>query len=174
MKRLSLALTVAAIVLAAPLAQSQTISADALASEIRASGARAVLVKYFETPVWINSIRPGIESGSDKWLRIAEQLYKESDGAGTEELGEAIYNALPNRPFAVLREFARTSPEASVESFCDISFEYEVPKEGVHGYLQRVRKALASAKTKQEKAIAAACRRGLVKTEAEAKRLGLR
>ena len=73
-----------------------------VSSEIRSAGARAVLAKYFDTPDWEKAIIPGIKGATDEWLSVARSLSKVADAAPSEELGLALYAALPVRPFAVL------------------------------------------------------------------------
>lgn len=144
-----------------------------LATEIRSTGAREVLRKYFDTPAWQEQIIPSIKRGSTDWLAIAKDLYAVADAAPSEELGIALYAALPVKPFAVLSVLgSKYGREA--EWLCNVSFEAELPEEGAIPYLLRVRSALRNARTAEERKTAAACRRGLARAEESAKREGLK
>jgi hypothetical protein len=168
--RFSLALPLA---FACVQALAQSVDPDSLTTEIRNTGAREVLHKYFDTPAWERQIIPGIKSGSSVWLAVAQEFSAVADAAPSEELGLALYAALPVKPFAVLSVLgAKYGREA--EWLCNISFEAELPEEGALPYLARVRGALRSARTPEERKTAAACRRGLARAEVSAKRQGLK
>lgn len=169
-QRISLVLSIA---FACTQALAQAVDPQSLATEIRSNGAREVLRKYFDTAAWEQQIIPGIKSGSIAWLAVARELSAAADAAPSEELGLALYAALPVKPFAVLSVLgAKYGREA--EWLCNISFEAELPAEGAVPYLARVRGALRSARTPDERQTAAACRRGLALAEESAKREGLK
>jgi hypothetical protein len=150
-------------------AVAQSITPESLATEIRTSGAREVLRKYFDTPEWEQQIIPGVKSGSTAWLAVARDLSAVADAAPSEELSLALYAALPVRPFAVLSVLG-SKHGFEAESLCNMSFEAELPEEGALPYITRVRSSLRSASTPQERRIAAACRRGLARAEESVKR----
>lgn len=152
---------------------AQSITPESLAIEIRASGARAVLLKYFDTPEWEQQIIPGVKAGSSTWLAVARDLSAVADAAPSEELSQALYAALPVRPFAVLSALG-SKHGFEAESLCNVSFEAEVPEEGALPYITRVRNSLRSASTPEERRVAAACRRGLARAEASVKRARLK
>jgi len=149
------------------------LSAAQLEAEIHAVGAKTVLIKYYDTPAWSASIMPGISSASPAWLRVAERLKAGSDAASSEDLGIALYDALAVAPFRVLPVLTRVYG-GSLEDICDVSFEAQVPKQGVSAYLQSVREKLASARTEREKTVAAECLRGLELSQAAATEQGLK
>ena len=137
-----------------------TVSAAEVASEIRATGAKAALAKLYDTGAWSASISPGISSGSLAWFRVAEQLKAVADGAAAEDIDAALMGSLASAPLRVLPELSRIYGE-SVEAICDLSFEAELPKADVATYILRIRSKLGAARTGRAKSLAAACNRGL-------------
>jgi hypothetical protein len=165
-----------AVTFHAALAQANSnhkITAQLLSAEIQESGASTVLFKYYDTSVWSDDIMPGIESATTEWLAIAEQLRAVSDAGASEDLGLALYRALAVNPLRVL-PLLTSIYGGTVQDRCTISFEPELPKEGVTKYLKRIEAGLKKAKNKYEKAMATECRRGLEITREDAKRLGLK
>jgi hypothetical protein len=150
----------------------QKTSAAAIAAEIDSVGASAVLSKYYDTSAWTISILPGIESGAEEWLSIARQFCAVSDAGASEDLGLALYAALAVNPFRVLPALKNVYGGTDEER-CTISFEAELPKEGVTKYLNRITMKLKKAKTKTEKTMAVGCLRGLEHTRRVAKAQGL-
>ena len=129
-------------------------------AEIQASGAKAVLLKYYDTPAWSLTIMPGIEFAKPDWLSAAEMLKSQADAAAAEDIGLALYGALEVAPLRVAPVLARIYGN-SIEEVCNVSFEAKKPKQGTRAYLQSIRAKLALARTSKEKAIAVACSRGL-------------
>ena len=148
------------------------LTATELIREIQRDGPRAVLRRHFDTSVWATAILPGIKAASDGWLTVAELLHTSADAGGAEDIDLALYSALPVRPFPVLRVLEKKH-KRSPSYLCNVSFEAEVPKGGALPYLLLIENALASASTREDKAIAAACRLGLAQARATATRNGL-
>jgi hypothetical protein len=146
--------------------------ASKISREINQSNSRQVLRKYYDTPLWVNTMVPGIKTAEDEWLKVAEQLQRGADAAAGEDLDSALYAALPIRPFAVLRVLGKHY-KRRMSYLCQVSFEAEIPEGGALPYLERVRHALDSASTKQQKAIATECKNGLDKSRAAAIAQGL-
>ena len=142
-------------------------------TELQATAPRAVLMKYYDTPAWSNSIMPGIRSASPNWLAIAEQLSLESDAAASEDLDIALYDALAIAPYRVLPVLSRRSGE-SEDKICNVFFESDVPKQGVKVYLQSIRIKLANPKNARQKKAANACLRGLAQSQKAATAQGLK
>ena len=115
---------------------------------------------------------PGIQSASESWLNVAEQLKAVADGAAAEDLDLALYAALANRPFRVLPLLQRVYG-GSIVQLCNVSFEAELPKQGVAPYISAIRAKLASAGNETERHLAAACMRGLKQSLQTAKAQGL-
>ncbi len=151
---------------------TERVSPDQLSAEIGFVGPKAVLLKYYDTEVWSNSIEPGIRLASPDWLRIAEKLHRGADGAGGEDIGLALYGAVAVAPLRVLPVLSRVYGGTALD-LCNVSFEAEVPKQGVAAYLQSVRFGLKAARTPNERKLAASCRRGLSKSLSTAKTQGL-
>ncbi len=151
---------------------TERVSPDQLSAEIDSMGSKAVLLKYYDTEVWSNSIELGIRSASPDWLRIAEKLHRGADGAGGEDLGLALYGALAVSPLRVLPVLSRVFGGTALD-LCNVSFEAEIPKQGVAAYLQSVRFGLKAARTPNERKLAASCKRGLSKSFSTAKSQGL-
>ena len=149
------------------------VSPSQLKAEIQASGARAVLHKYYDAPAWSASIMPGIRSAAPAWLEVGEQLDSVADAGASEDLALAFYDALAVAPFRVIALLVRTSG-GSVEQICNVSFEDEVPRQGVTAYLNEIRRKLGAPKTSEQKVMAAACMRGLDQSQATAAEQGLR
>ena len=155
-------------------APPKNVLADALSKEIEAVGARKVLEKYYDTPAWVNSIMPGIEGASTKWLSVAQKLQSGADGAASEDIALALYfGALPRNPLRVI-PLLTAIYGGSVEERCTIGFGAEIPKGGVSSYLGTIRMKLKAAKTDSERAMASACLRGLEQTRIDAKAQGIR
>ena len=148
-------------------APTNRVTAAQLKAEIQASGARAVLLKYYDTPAWSLTIMPGIKSATPAWLSAAEMLKSQADATASEDLGLALYSALEVAPLRVAPVLARIYG-SSIEEVCNVSFEAEEPKQGKRAYLQSIRVKLALARTKKERAIAVACSHGLELSQATA------
>jgi len=161
---------------AALMARAQTtssISPAEVTAQIRALGAKATLTQLYDTVVWSTSISPGIASGSLEWIRVAEQLKKVADGAPAEDIDIALrLDALSAAPLRVLPTLARIYGE-SVEDVCHVSFEAELPKPDVATYLRKIRAKLSMARSPRNRELADACKRGLAKTERDAKAQGV-
>lgn len=65
-------------------------------------GAKDALSTWWGTQAW-QDIYDGIASGKPEWLQVAALLKPASDAGGSEDLGDAISEALPNNPEAILR-----------------------------------------------------------------------
>jgi hypothetical protein len=147
-------------------------TAQELAAEIETASVGIVLSRYNDTPVWDNSIIPGIESASEEWLELAEQFLAVSDGWESEQLSLALSNAIAVDPFRVLPVLQRIY-KSTVEQLCTSSFEAEIPKGGVTNYLDKIEAKLKKAKTKTETIMATECLRGIEITRKNAKAQGL-
>ena len=142
-------------------------------SQVRSAGARAALVKLYDTEAWSTSILPGVGSGSIPWIRVAEQLKQAADGAAAEDLDIALrLDALSAAPLRVLPELSRIYGE-SVENICHVSFEAESPKPDIATYLRNIRAKLSMARSVRTRDLADACKRGLEMTESDARAQGI-
>jgi hypothetical protein len=160
---------IGSVMAASPPAQ---LSSSAMAAEIRSAGAQAVLCKYYDTPGWSKSVLPGIRSAAHSWLEVGVQLRAASDSGASEDLDLAIYTALAVAPMRVL-PLLLTARGGTVEQLCNIPFETEIPKQGVAAYIEAIRAKLGDARTEDQRAMAAACSRGLDLSLAAARDQGL-
>nr|CUV54578.1 conserved protein of unknown function [Ralstonia solanacearum] len=128
-------------------------------SHIASAGARQTLLASYDTPQW-NAILKGIASGDDDWLRVYEALRRvaaaAADAAAGEDLGDAIHDALPQRPFEVLSLLGAESG-ATPQQLCTFTFESRRPAEGVGAYLGRLGQALDRASSTTQREVASAC-----------------
>ncbi|MHA6850764.1 hypothetical protein [Ralstonia pseudosolanacearum] len=160
MKRLIL--TAALLLATATPAQTAPPPPSAVLSHIASAGARQTLLASYDTPQW-DAILKGIASGEDDWLRVYEALRRAADAAAGEDLGDAIYDALPQRPFEVLSLLGAESG-ATPQQLCTFTFESKRPTEGVSAYLSRLSQALDRASSTTQREVASACRLGIEAT----------
>ncbi|XRD81732.1 hypothetical protein ISN76_09330 [Dyella halodurans] len=126
-------------------------------------GERRALADYFESHDWSNLTR-GIGSGEPEWLGVYQALRPVSDGESGEDLGEAIFDALPKYPFRVL-PILEVETHVTVQELCTFSFESKYPDDGVESYLTRLDGALALAAGENERRMASQCRLGIQATK---------
>lgn len=160
MKRLIL--TAALLLATTTPAQTASPPPSAVLSHIASAGARQTLLASYDTPQW-DAILKGIASGKDDWLRVYEALRRAADAAAGEDLGDAIYDALPQRPFEVLSLLGAESG-ATPQQLCTFTFESKRPAEGVSTYLSRLGQALDRASSTTQREVASACRLGIEAT----------
>ncbi|MHA6833559.1 hypothetical protein [Ralstonia pseudosolanacearum] len=156
MKRL---IPTAALLLAtATPAQTAPPLPSAVLSHIASASARQTLLESYDTPRW-DAILKGIASGDDDWLRVYEALRRVADAAAGEDLGDAIYDALPQRPFEILSLLGAESG-ATPQQLFTFTFESRRPAEGVGAYLSRLGQAFDRASSTTQREVASACRPG--------------
>ncbi|MHA6910302.1 hypothetical protein ACQUJS_18050 [Ralstonia pseudosolanacearum] len=160
MKRLIL--TAALFLATATPAQTVPPPPSAVLSHIASAGARQTLLASYDTPQW-DAILKGIASGDDDWLRVYEALRRVADAAAGEDLGDAIYDALPQRPFEVLSLLGAESG-ATPQQLCTFTFESKRPAKGVSAHLSRLGQALDRASSTTQREVASACRLGIEAT----------
>ena len=149
-------------------AAENRLGAQAVLEQIRTKGAEAFIVRYSESAAWNRDVLAGIESGNPAWLKVAELLKPKSDGAAAEEIGLALYGALPKRPFSVIPVLSRVY-KTNAEQACTQTFEAAIPPQGVEQYLGQLEASLQRASSPAQRAIAAKCRRGIEATRAYVK-----
>ncbi|RDS82357.1 hypothetical protein DWU98_09880 [Dyella monticola] len=119
---------------------------------------------YYAKPRW-KVIQQGVASGSDGWLKVYASLDPVTDGEAGEDLGVALSDALPVRPFKVLPVLSNNG-KYTVERLCTFTFEVKIPDGGINAYLNRLERALGKANGKREQTMAESCRRGIQATRA--------
>ncbi|WP_254706936.1 hypothetical protein [Ralstonia pseudosolanacearum] len=160
MKRL---LLIAALLLATALpAQADALTPGTMLSRIASVGARQAIMESYDTPRWDAIVR-GIASGASDWLRVYAALRRSADAAAGEDLGDAIYDALPRRPFEVLPLLTEESGRTP-QQLCTLTFESKRPAGGISAYLDRVDRALDRASGKAQREVASACHLGIEAT----------
>ncbi|CBJ34834.1 hypothetical protein [Ralstonia solanacearum] len=143
-------------------AKAAALTPSVTLSHIASVGAKQAILEYYDTPRW-DAIVQGIASGKDDWLRVYEALRRSADAAAGEDLGEAIYDALPLRPFEVLSLLSAESG-GTPQQLCTLTFESKRPADGVGAYLDRLDQALNQASSKAQREAASACRLGIEAT----------
>ncbi len=143
-------------------AQADALTPGATLSRIASVGAKQAILDAYGTPRW-DAIVQGIASGTSDWLRIYAALRRSADAAAGEDLGDAIYDALPQRPFAVLSLLAEESG-LTPRQLCTLTFESKLPAGGIGAYLDRLDRALDQASGKAQREVANACRLGIEAT----------
>ena len=139
------------------------ITPEQIQAEIKVEGAKAIVLKYYDTPAWQMAIAPGMRSARANWLSVAEKLYVGADGAAAEDIDLALYDALAVAPFRVLPILSRMH-RRDIKVLCDVSYEAEFPHEGIVTYLGKIRHELDRAQDRVEKNIASQCKVGLDKS----------
>ncbi|MCV2357311.1 hypothetical protein LNV09_24465 [Paucibacter sp. B2R-40] len=139
------------------------LSARAALAQIRSNGPAAFINAYEHSAAWDRDILAGIEDADSSWLMAAKLLKPHADGAVSEEIGLALYGALPKRPFAVIPVLMQVY-RSTAEEVCTQTFEAATPPQGVDSYLSQLEKALSRARSRTEIDMANQCREGVVAT----------
>ncbi len=142
-----------------PTAPKPATAAEVL-SLIDSAGAREVIRKNYDRPLWLTAIIPGIERAEPEWLEVAVKLRAASDAAASEDLGSALFRAIAVNPLRVIPVIDRID-KSEPFAICNMTFEAEAPKEGVSKYVAKIRRGLQSARSQEERRIAAECSKGL-------------
>ncbi len=143
-------------------ANAEALTPGIVLSHIASVGARQAIAEDYDTPRW-DAIVQGIASGEIDWLRVYEALRPSADAAAGEDLGDAIHDVLPQRPFEVLPLLSAESGRTP-QQLCTLTFESKRPAEGVRAYLNRLDQALDQASSKAQREMASACRLGIEAT----------
>lgn len=131
-------------------------------SHVSDVGANQAVLDYYETPQWDHVVR-GIASGDSDWLNVYTALRQAADAGAGEDLGDAIYAAVPKRPFNVLPLLAESTGRTP-RQLCTFTFESKLPEGGIGAYLDRLDRALAQASTGEQRRTSTACREGIKAT----------
>ena len=153
----SMTLIAAAVV--SVLSSRAQITSGTVMRHIASVGARQTVVDYFEKPEWV-VIKKGVASGSDNWLKVYVALVPVADAGAGEDLGEAIFEALPVRPFKVLPILSNNG-QRKIEELCSFTFEAGIPDGGINAYLTHLEQSLLKADDQSKRAMADSCRLGI-------------
>lgn len=140
------------------------LTAEKVLNYISANGATKTVADYYDKQDW-KVMMKGISSGNTKWLKVYSLLNPIADASAGEDIGEAIFDALPSRPFQVLPLLTADSVY-TVEQVCTFTFEDKVPSGGVNKYLTRLERSLEKANSKSQYLTAQSCIRGINATKA--------
>ena len=77
-------------------------TADEVLKQIALRGARPVVWELFDRDAEWDRLLREISSGDPRWLKVAARLRKASDAGASEELGDAINDAVEKSPELVL------------------------------------------------------------------------
>ncbi|CAJ0783310.1 hypothetical protein LMG19083_01025 [Ralstonia psammae] len=141
---------------------AHALTPTAVLSHVAEVGAKRAVLDYYETPQRDYVFR-GIASGDRDWLQVYTALRQAADAGAGEDLGDAIYEAVPKRPFNVLPLLAESTGRTP-RQLCTFTFESKLPEGGIGAYLDRLDRALAQASTGERRKMAAACREGIKAT----------
>jgi len=140
-------------------AYAATVTPDGVLCHIARVGAKQTLTDYYDKPEWM-TIKRGIASGEASWLKIYSDLKSVADAGAGEDLGDAIFEALPRRPFEVI-PLLTSGGEYTVKQICTFTFESQVPAQGTRQYLNELKRSLRKARTTDQLKIAHDCREGM-------------
>src|SRR5262245_19536584 len=112
-------LLAAAVLALAPISSWAGQSAAEARAHITKVGAKDALHMWWGTKAW-QDVYDGIASGKTEWLQVAELLRPASDAGASEDLSDALSEALPKNPVGVLRfvKDGRGFEEFTVEEAC--------------------------------------------------------
>lgn len=143
-------------------ASKDSVTSDLVLAHIKSVGAKRALSDYFAKPQWA-AIEKGIASGDDGWLRVYVSLEPVADGEAGEDLSDAVFEALPFRPFKVL-PLLEGSGQYTAQQLCTFTFEAKTPDGGINKYLHRLEQSLNTAADPGERILADSCRKGIQAT----------
>ena len=147
----------------ASVARAQSLTPAAALSHVAEVGAKQAVLDYYDTAQWDHVVR-GIASGDRGWLRVYAALRPSADAGPSEDLGDAIYDAIPHHPFDVLPLLAASTGRTS-RQLCTFTFESKLPDGGIGAYLNHLDHALSQASTREQRKMAKACRQGIKATK---------
>jgi len=116
------------------------LSPDAVARDIDAHGARAVVARLFASGDY-DRIMDKIDTGDARWIALVPKLSPGADAGLAEELPIALAFALPNNPRAVLSVLAGKDG-FTVEDVCSAPF-IEGTVKSIPAYVKHAKAALA-------------------------------
>lgn len=130
-------------------------------------GAKDALHMWWGTKAW-QDVYDGIASGKTEWLQVAELLQPASDAGASEDLRDAISEALPKNPLGVLRFVKDGSgyDEFTVEGACFASPRSET-KSGALRFLKASERAVKKVNAADLKDAKARCLKSLIESRQE-------
>jgi hypothetical protein len=147
---------------AEPLSTPQSIMA-ALAT----GNGKAVVYELWTSGSWEKHASPGIKAADAKWLDVAEHLQPYTDAGASEDLADALAEALLKAPYRVLPILKRLW-WANGEHACSFGYDSELP-DGVAAYVNRLEKALKVMPPSSLASLRRECMAGIRETRANLK-----
>ena len=121
---------------------AKTVTAQQVLASVKAQGARDTINELFRTGSWERSVLPGIETGQRAWLEVARALSPVTDAGSSEDLGDALVEALLVAPYSVLPLLKEKWWKT--DTVCTFGWDSELPG-GVEPYVLRLRAVLEKA-----------------------------
>lgn len=130
-------------------------------------GAKDALHMWWGTKAW-QDVYDGIASGKTDWLQVAELLRPASDAGASEDLSDALSEALPKNPVGVLRfvKDGKGFEEFTVEEACFASPRSET-KSGALRFIKASERAVKKISAVDLKDAKARCLKSLAESRQE-------
>jgi hypothetical protein len=129
-----------------------------LISMVKRDGARQTVSRVWRSEPDLRRILSGVGSADAAWLDAAMAIAPGTDAGASEELNEALAEALLVKPYAVLAKTgARSWPGGEL---CEFAWDSELPG-GVADYIERLNAALATPSSQDESVLHDRCQRGI-------------
>ncbi len=143
MKSASACFTIGALLLAglAPAQAGAALTAQQVLQHIQAVGPEQAIGDYYGHPEW-EAILQGVASAKPEWLQAYSALETVADSGAGEDLGKAIFEAIPSKPFKVLPLLTDNGTYTYAQA-CTFSFDSAMSAGEVQDYLRRLERALA-------------------------------
>jgi hypothetical protein len=126
---------------------------------------RAVVNELWTSDSWDKHVSPGIKGADAKWLDIAERVRTCTDAGASEDLDDALAEALLKAPYQVLPILKRLWWIDGARA-CRFGVDSELPG-GVASYLNRLERVLQVTPPKNVASLRNECMVGIRETHAE-------
>ena len=155
------------ILVLAPISSWAGQSAAEARAHIAKVGAKDALSVWWGTQAW-QDIYNGIASGKSEWLQVAALLKPASDAGGSEDLSDAVSEALPKNPEVVLRfvKDGKDFRDFTVEGACFASPRSET-KSGALRYIKASERAVKKINAADLKDAKTRCLKSLAESRKE-------
>lgn len=147
---------------AKPSATATRLTPQQVLAMVKADGARDTVLRLVRNGAWEASVLPGIATGQLRWIDAAVALREGSDAGGSEDLEDALSEALLVQPYVVLPRVKDDWLKYSVP-VCSYGWDSELPG-GVEPYVLKLRAALDRTPPPELASLREACLRGIEQT----------
>ena len=141
----------------------EVITQRALRDMIAKAGAQKTVLEIWDSQSMVTTVLNGISSANDEWLGVAKVLRSASDGEASESMDEALFAALPRKPYSVLPLMQRLFAES--RGMCVFSDDSELPG-GVANYVEALDRSLKASPPIGMENLRQKCLDGLATTRA--------